>query len=376
MKLFLNLIYFLLSLFLTSCSFQTSFFKQINKEFINKNLIISPLSAYQVLGLTANGAKGKTLEQMLLALGNKNLNELNKINLDILKVSKKFTTVEIANAVMTKFKPEKSFLNSVSKYEATVEILKNASQVNKWCSIKTRGKIKEIIKNLNPLTKMILLNAVYFKGEWLDVFNERNTIKKPFYNLNDQSKVVQIDKMIKTDYSNYYDDNEIQMVELPYKKDSMSAIIILPKEKININNYISNLNDEKLQQIFKRMRNVKVHLELPKFELEFSSSLKSTLQKLGMDQPFNKSTADFSEMRKEKDIYIDEVIQKTYLKVDEWGTEAAAAANELLIASAGPDEAEKIEIIIINRPFLFLLRNEKLPKNYEMMFMAKIETLK
>ena len=242
------------------------------------------------------------------------------------------------------------------------------------------GRIMPLLMDAKTITffglSMGYIDAVYFKEEWSEKLNEKNTIKKSFYNLNDQSKVIQIDKMIKTDYSNYYDDNEIQMVELPYKKDSMSAIIILPKEKININNYISNLNDEKLQQIFKRMRNVKVHLELPKFELEFSSSLKSTLQKLGMDQPFNKSTADFSEMRKEKDIYIDEVIQKTYLKVDEGGTEAAAAANELLIASAGPDEAEKIEIIIINRPFLFLLRNKKLPKNYEMMFMAKIETLK
>ena len=311
---------------------------------------------------------------MLLALGNKDLNELNKINLDILKVSKKFTTVEIANAVMTKFKPEKNFLNSVSKYEATVGTLKSASQVNKWCSIKTRGKIREIIKDIDPLTKMILLNAIYFKGEWLEEFNEKDTIKKPFYNLNDQSKVVQIDKMIKTDYSNYYYDNEIQMVELPYKKDSMSAIILLPKEKININNYISNLNDEKLQQTFKRMRNVKVHLELPKFELEFSSSLKSTLQKLGMLQPFNKSTADFSEMKKEKDIYIDEVIQKTYLKVDEKGTEAAAVSE--VNSCVFSFREEKIEKIIINRPFLFLLRNEKLPKNYEMMFMAKIETLK
>ena len=278
---------------------------------------------------------------------------------------------------MTKFKPEKSFLNSVSKYEATVEILKNASQVNKWCSIKTRGKIREIIKSIDPLTKMILLNAVYFKGEWLEEFNKKYTLKKPFYNLNDHSKVIQIYKMIKTDYSNYYDDNEIQMVELLYKKDSMSAIILLPKEKININNYISNLNDEKLQQIFKRMRNVKVHLELPKFELEFSSSLKSTLQKLGMDQPFNKSTADFSEMRKEKDIYIDEVIQKTFLKVDERGTEAAAVTAVIMKdGSAGPGHQEKIESIIINRPFLFLLRNKKLPKNYEMLFIAKIETLK
>ena len=192
-------------------------------------------------------------------------------------------------------------------------------------------------------------------------------MKKPFYNLNDQSKVTQVYSMTKTDHFNYFSDNEIQIIELPYKKDSMSAIIILPKKKININNYISKLNDEKLQQLLKRMSITKVDLELPKFELKFSTSLKNSLKKLGMVQPFDDFSADFSEMRKQKDIYIDEVIQKTYLKVDEKGTEAAAVTGIEVVATSIENE-EKIETMIINRPFLFLLRNKRFPKNYEMLF--------
>jgi len=99
----------LLCLSIIESSFQVSFFKEMNKKYINQNLIVSPLSAYQVLGLTANGAKGRTLKEMISVLGNKDLEELNKINAEILKLTKKFTTVEIANAVMTKFTPKKPF---------------------------------------------------------------------------------------------------------------------------------------------------------------------------------------------------------------------------------------------------------------------------
>jgi serine protease inhibitor len=90
-----------------------SFFKEMNKKYKNENLIVSPLSAYQVLGLTANGAKGKTLKEMLTALGNKNLEELNKINTNILKLTKKFTTVEIANAIFTFEIPKKKLLSNL-----------------------------------------------------------------------------------------------------------------------------------------------------------------------------------------------------------------------------------------------------------------------
>ena len=172
----------------------------------------------------------------------------------------------------------------------------------------------------------------------------------------------------------YYEDKEVQLVELPYKKDSMSAIIILPNEKKDINEFISELSDEKLQRLLKRMSSRKVHLELPKFEFEFSSGLNSVLIKLGMKDAFNGNTANFKGIG--KDLYFGQVIQKTYLKVDEAGTEAAAITaiimNEITSLNKRPP---KIYSMIVDRPFLFLLKNYKLPINSEMLFMSKIEIL-
>ena len=174
---------------------------------------------------------------------------------------------------------------------------------------------------------MILLNAVYFKGKWYNSFKKSSTQKMPFYNLNDKSKEIKVERMTITENFKYYEDSELQMVELPYKQDSMSAVIILPNKSLNINNFISKLQDEKLQNLLKKMNSQKVFLGLPKFELNFSSNLNILLRKLGMSMPFNKVTADFTGIKNRNDgnnIYIDEIIQKTFLKVDESGTEAAA----------------------------------------------------
>ena len=354
-----------------------SFFKEMNKNFINKNLIVSPLSAYQVLGLTANGAKGNTLKEMISALGNKDLEELNKINAEILKLTKKFTTVEIANAVMTKFTPKKTFLAASSRYGATVETLKSVSQVNGWCNAKTHGKISKIIDSLSPYTLMVLLNAVYFKGKWEEEFDKRDTVKKTFYNCNDKSKVKEVERMSTTKYFPYYSDKELQVVELPYQKDSMSAIIILPNRNKNINELISEMTDDRIQRLIKKMNTEnEIALALPKFELRFESSLKDVLIKLGIHDAFDENLADFSEMREQKDIYISNVIQKTYLKVDEEGTEATAVTGVIMDKIASAEEEEKLIIpFIIDRPFLFMIRNRNIPKNYEMLFMSKIENL-
>ena len=367
-------IYFILSsLCLAVCSFQTSFFKELNKKFINKNLIISPLSAFQVLSLAANSAEKKTLTEMVTALGGKNLNELNRINMQILNEVKKFSTVEIANAIMTKFNPNKRFITSGQKYGASIQTLKSASQVNNWCNTKTHGKIKKIINKLPNSVKMILLNAVYFKGFWSKPFEKSMIMKKPFYNLNDKTKEKKVDRMQILDNFKYYEDKEVQLIELPYKKDSMSAIVILPNENKNINEFISELNDEKLQSLLKKMFNPKVRLELPKFELEFSSQLNSVLIKLGMNAPFNVYNANFNGIG--KNICIGEVIQKTYLKVDETGTEAAAITIIHKTGTAIRERRQKIYSMIVDRPFLFLLKNDKLPINNEMLFMSKIEKL-
>ena len=221
---------------------------------------------------------------------------------------------------------------------------------------------------------MILLNAVYFKGLWSIPFEKSMTMKRPFYNLNDKSKEKKVDRMQIMDSFQYYEDREVQLIRLPYKKDSMSAIIILPNENKNINEFISELNDEKLQSLLKRMGREKVRLQLPKFELEFSSMLNSVLKKLGMNDAFNEIKANLEGIG--KNLYIGEVIQKTYLKVDESGTEAAAVTI-VTVKEKGIkiEKRPKIYSMIVERPFLFLLANDKLPINNEMLFISKIEKL-
>ena len=374
MKALLYIHFILSSLYIANCSFQISIFKELNKQFINKNLIISPLSAYQILSLAANGAEENTLTEMISALGGKSLEELNKINMKILNEAKNFSTVEIANAIMTKINPNKKFVTSGQKYGASIQTLKSVSQVNSWCNAKTHGKIKKILDSLESNIKMILLNAVYFKGFWSKPFEKSLTMKRPFYNLNDKSKEKKVDRMQIMDDFQYYQDKEVQLVRLPYKKDSMSAIIILPNENKNINEFISELNDEKLQRLLKRMAKEKVRLQLPKFELEFSSKLNSALKKLGMNDAFNEIKANLNGIG--KNLYIGEVIQKTYLKVDEAGTEAAAV-TVVTVREKGAMivKRPKIYSMIVERPFLFLLKNNKLPINNEMLFMSKIEKL-
>ena len=218
---------------------------------------------------------------------------------------------------------------------------------------------------------MILLNAIYFKGTWLKEFPENKTIVNTFYNFNDESKVVKTDMMRIKDKFNYYEDTDIQVIELPYTKDSMSAIIILPNKDLDINDYISELDYDKIQKMLKRMFTEEVELNLPKFELDFTSGLNEVLKKMGMVKPFDQAKADLTGIRDENDIYISSVVQKAYLKVDEKGTEAAAATVVDITTKSMPIIAR----MNVNRPFLFMLRNKKLPQNYEMVFMAKIEEL-
>ena len=219
---------------------------------------------------------------------------------------------------------------------------------------------------------MILLNAVYFKGEWANQFKESLTQKKDFYNLGTEIK--QIETMSQISNFNYYEDTKIQAVQLPYKNDGMSAIIILPRETVDINKYITSLNSEEnsINQLIEKLTYSKVNLEIPKFKLEFYSSLKEVLGDMGMEKAFT-NDADFTGLREENNLKIDDVLHKTFLKVNEFGTEAAAVT--VVIApktSAGPKK-EIIYQMKVNRPFLFLLRSSKLPADYDLLFMSKIE---
>ena len=369
MRPIMNIIFLLLNVFFFATnSFQTNLFKIVNKEYIKENIIISPLSAYQVLGLAANSADGETLDEMIKVLENVNIEEVNDINGEIARERKKFSSIEIANAVMPKQEPKKAFFILAILYEDTVEKLENVAQVNNWCNNKTHGNLRTILGSYDSKTVMLLLNAIYFKGIWKIKFDEKKAKSEIFYNLEKgKIKEKEVEFMGVESKFLYYKDKTTQIIELPYEKDNMSAIIVLPNEEININDYISNLTDDKLPKLINNMETKKIQLELPKFKIHFSTNLAPALIKMGMNIPFSKG-ADFSKLvDNAKDIYINDIIQNIFLSVDEKGSEDAAITDSKII--------EKNVSMVVNRPFLFMLRNKKYPKNYQILFMAKIEKI-
>jgi serpin B len=360
-----------------NCYFQISLFNQLNQKNKGKNLTISPLSIFQALSLVTNGANGETQNELLKLLDNKGMEEINEINIKIISKIKDMSSLEIANAIMTRVSPLPSFIKIAKEiYSSEIQSLKNVQQVNKWCDNKTHGKIQKIIDELSDNIFMIILNAVYFKGLWVNQFNKELTSKKIFYNYNSESDGKQIDTMKITKHFSYFQDSNLQAIKLPFRKDFMSALIILPNKNININEFINILNDdnEYFYSIIDNLKYSKVNLELPKFEITYKESLKEILKNMGVNLAFN-IKADFSKIRNQNDLMIDEVIHKTYLKVNEEGTEAAAVTMIDMVKMAMVPQYEIIYNMIINRPFLFILRNEDLPKNYDILFISKIEEL-
>ena len=194
---------------------------------------------------------------------------------------------------------------------------------------------------------------------------KKKTSKQLFYNFNNEKQYV--DTMEVTEEYNYFEDKDLQIVELPYTKDSMSAVILLPNKDKNINDFIEELNDEKLQKLLKRMIPIKINLKLPKFKLDKNYTLNEDLQRMGMKLPFHPSA--YLTGIAAGSMYIDSVIQKSYLAVDEKGTEASSATIVIIVTRGGGGYTPSM---IINRPFIFMLRNKNLPVNYEMLFMSKV----
>ena len=360
----------LLNILIVNTSFQTSIFSETNLDNYGKNVLLSPLSMYQVLGLTTNGAYGTTQKEMLSTLQAESLSELNSVNVQLIEIINKFTTVELANGVMTIFDPIKSFLKVCDKYDAPVEKLVSLEQVNEWCAKKTHGKITEILDELNPATVMLLLNAVYFKGDWESPFNPDKTYSGSFSS--PKAKQQKVEMMTQVHQFNYYIDKSNEAIELPYKNDSMSALIILPYEGADIDNVVNSLkiNDNYIKQILDNMTPTVVQLDFPKFEVEFKSKLKEVLKRLGMKKAFEPD-ADFSGINGLGGLYVDDVIHKTYLKVDEFGSEAAAVTVVDMRKSAPVPKAT----MKVNRPFVLILRSKLLPKNNDILFIGKIESI-
>ena len=352
--------------------FQLNIFNEINKSNVGKNIMVSPLSIYHILSLTANGALNNTLNEMLKALNEKDLKSMNSVNIKLNSDIQKLTTVELANAVFTKFKPEAEFIKMINQYKAEINTLESVAQVNKWCKEKTHNKIPKILDSLTPNDLMVLINAIYFKGKWVKSFDKRKTRKNNFLNFNKTPKEVFF--MNATDDYMYFENKEVQALSINYKNDNLEALILLPKHQIDINNYISNLTSQKYQIIISKLSKNKVILSMPKFVINFGTELKSCFNSLGMVEAFT-DQADFSTMSKSNKLKISKIVHKTFIEVDEEGTEAAAVTAVVMrTLSVKPKTEIGIEMNVVH-PFLFIIRSNQLPLEHDIMFISKVEAL-
>jgi len=341
----------------------------------NGNLILSPFSVSLALAMTYAGARGETESQMAKALHFADQNQLHPAfnALDLQMESKPVNLdkdqeplqLSIANAVWAEqtYKFQQEYLDTIAlNYGAGVNLsdFVNSSEptrkeINNWVSDTTKDKINDLLppNSVNPNTRMVLVNAIYFKADWLKQF-EANSTSKRYFTLLDGSQI-DVDMMHEDFFVPYSSGDGYQAIELPYAGETAVMDIIVPDEG-RFDELESALTKSKLDEVLGGMNELTVILGLPKFTFESSFSLPDALKSLGMTDAFDGNVADFSGMTGNKDLYISDVIHKAFVAVDEEGTEAAAATAVLMEATGMLlTDAE----LIIDRPFIFLIRDKE-----------------
>lgn len=353
-----------------SNDFGVNLFKEIVSETDeNKNIMISSLSVSQALGMTWNGARGTTRDEMTEMLGflvdnDKELNESNKTIREALMNADNMIDMNIANSIWYRntFKINPGFVDINRKYyDAEVKGLDFTDEegskktINDWVSKKTKGKISDIVNHINPADIMFLINAVYFKGKWKYEFKKDDTVDEPFYYADGHSADIKMMTQ-KTDLQ-YFEANDCRGVALPYGNGHFRMVVILPDENVSLKDIVSELDGQSLTNYIGRMQEYGVNIMLPKFTFKFELELKQPLAELGMKTAFT-DAVDLSGMGSPSNLTISSVKHKTFVEVNEEGTEAAAVTSVTVgITSVGPGEGTDIPFIV-NRPFLFLIQEK------------------
>lgn len=358
-------------------NFAIDIFKKINSEEpSDKNIFISPFSISTALTMTANGAADQTLEKMRNTLKINDL-ELASVNasyktlLETLPNLDANTKLKIANSIWPQvdFPVLPGFLqtNSTNFDSEVIPVdFKNATpviaQVNGWVKDKTEGLIPETLTSLPDNLVMLLINAIYFKGTWRTEFDPEDTHQADFFA---PSGAVPVDMMHiqESDFA-YFQNGLFQAIDLPYGDSIYSMSVFLPSENHTVNDIIAEMNPAAYNMWLSSFYKQPVELFLPKFKMGYDIRLKKTLSDMGMAVAFS-DNADFSKISTAGHLAIGDVIHKAVVEVSEKGTEAAAVTVVEIINTSIP----VTPIVNVNRPFLFVIRDNKTKC---ILFMGKI----
>lgn len=363
----------------SSNEFAYDLFASINKtDTSTANMFVSPFSVYDALAMAYDGAAKKTAKEMRNVLKfKKNQTESHKEFTKLLEdynSEKGFLTITNAAVAQKDYNFLDSYLADLKDYnailsladfsndEARMEAIKN---INEWAEKNTNGKIKDLLtkNDVNSLTKLVLLNAIYFNASWAKEFKTDKTRQMTFYGKNSVEYVT--DFMNGTQTVELSDNTDAVMMKMDYAGQKASMYIIMPSENVDIDDFIKKITYEKIESYEKGLKPLRVDVSMPKFKIESRYEMKQILFNMGIKSAFLKS-ADFSKMNGKSNLLIDDVIHQSFVEVSEKGTEATAA-TAVIVREKTAVNAQNPKLAI-NRPFIFIIKEHK---NDAVLFIGK-----
>ena len=347
-------------------AFALKLFKEIDAQAVaDSNIFVSPLSVSVALGMTYNGAAGETQLAMARALefGDLSLGVVNQGYRDLIDLLFNLDSQiewRLGNSIWYRegFLVEPSFLDANRTFfDAQVEALNfgvpgAADVINQWVSERTNGRIERIVADpISPDMVMFLINAIYFKGSWRNQFDRSLTRDAPFV-LGDGTEVTtRMMSHKETVDVRLNGDDQVSVLELGYGGDAFTMTVVLPRAEVSLQSVIEALETERWESWISGLNDAQRVVEMPRFSFEYEIRLNDVLASLGMEIAFVDGAADFTKINSEGGLFISEVKHKTFVQVDEEGTEAAAVTQVgISVTSAGPTR------FVIDRPFLFAIR--------------------
>lgn len=349
----------------SSSQFGFDLLKEINNSKKGENIFISPLSASMAFGMVLNGAKNETYNEIKSVLGLNGLTQ-EEINTNYKSVIEALSNVDekvqfqSANSIWYRsgFNVEQSFIDVNKNYfnaliqsadfnnPATVDL------INNWVKQNTNSKIEKILDQISQEMIMYLINAIYFKGTWKYQFDKSQTSNYPFQV--PDTKGIPLKMMMHETDLDYYSGSSYKAVDLPYGNNSYRMRIILPNSDTGVETVLQNLNPEEFSKISGNMTKQRCVLRMPLFKLSYDILLNDVLKSIGMKKAFDPQQADFTNINKNKELFISQVKQKTFVDVNEEGTEAAAVTSIGVGTTSFGGNNRKI-FIEVDRPFLFMI---------------------
>jgi serpin B len=369
---------------LAGCSnaFGFKLFKKVVAAESEPNVFISPLSVSLALGMTLNGARGATYDSMqaALELAGMSIEKINKNYrglIDFLSTLDPEVRFCIANSIWARLGfPVRQEFYQVNKtyFDAETRELdfsdpKSVDVINGWVDEKTNGKIDKIVEEIPDEIVMYLINAIYFNGVWTEIFDTLDTEKEAFLPL--EGSPIQCDMMKKAETEvPYFGSEQLQAVELTYGNGDYSMILLLPPTGTSPDDLIGSLTDESWRDIVSSLTSTMIGVWIPRFKVEYETTLNEVLMALGMSIAFDDMRADLSGISNDTsfgNLYISQVKHKTYVEVDELGTEAAAVT---VVEVGFTGFILPSNTFVADHPFAFVIMERK---SGTILFMGKIE---